>query len=532
MNSKRLLVLLSPLCIGAPALALQNFGAQQVISTQVDLPLSVYATDLDGDGDADVLSASPVDDKIAWYENQGGGAFGAQQLISTQADGARSVYAADLDEDGDKDVLSALSVEDKVVWYENQGGGVFGAEQVISATAPTASSVYATDLDGDGDADVLSTSWDFGKIENKVSWFENIGTDCNNNGVADSDDIASGHSQDCDQDGVPDECEPDDDGNGVPNDCELNCAEFDRYEDLTPGDTLSLLTGSHNPQHEQGYLCVVAVDTANDPVAFDRLIGNSMTINGFESIEYGINAVDYRAAVAPGAPTDVDGDGILDLNGVEYEKTAGEILIPRFLGQDGKGYTGELVMISLAGGNKFTTTLDFLIYNDNEVAFSAEHQFYCWDRVPLLQISSAFGNDFLAQVIGNDPQESLGGLEAGWMRIDGGVAVSTATSIEDPAFYAVYVERLPGSIGAADLPFERCLQSGHLLPRAVNGDNEEPGTPDQDCDGSIARRRAGSFLLYPEFDNRTGVITVITVTNTDSQESIRAHYTYIGRYGS
>ncbi|GAG09033.1 unnamed protein product, partial [marine sediment metagenome] len=30
---------------------------------------SVYATDLDGDGDADVLSASLWDDKIAWYEN-------------------------------------------------------------------------------------------------------------------------------------------------------------------------------------------------------------------------------------------------------------------------------------------------------------------------------------------------------------------------------------------------------------------------------------------------------------------------------
>jgi hypothetical protein len=93
------------------------------------------------------------------------------------------------------------------------------------------------------------------------------------------------------------------------------------------------------------------------------------------------------------------------------------------------------------------------------------------------------------------------------------------------------VERLAGAYGAADLPFERCLQSGHLLPRGVFGDNEEPGAPDQDCDGSIARRRAGSFLLYPEFDNRTGVISVITVTNTDSQESIRAHFTYIGRFG-
>jgi hypothetical protein len=28
------------------------------------------------------------DDKIAWYENLGGGAFGTQQVITTEADGA------------------------------------------------------------------------------------------------------------------------------------------------------------------------------------------------------------------------------------------------------------------------------------------------------------------------------------------------------------------------------------------------------------------------------------------------------------
>ena len=35
----------------------------------------VETADLDGDGDLDVLSASEADDKVAWYENLGGGAF-------------------------------------------------------------------------------------------------------------------------------------------------------------------------------------------------------------------------------------------------------------------------------------------------------------------------------------------------------------------------------------------------------------------------------------------------------------------------
>lgn len=32
--------------------------------------MSIYAADLDGDGDLDVLPASEYDYKIAWYENE------------------------------------------------------------------------------------------------------------------------------------------------------------------------------------------------------------------------------------------------------------------------------------------------------------------------------------------------------------------------------------------------------------------------------------------------------------------------------
>ncbi|MFT7588454.1 MAG: hypothetical protein ACI959_000664, partial [Limisphaerales bacterium] len=130
------------------------FGPQQVITTAAVGAYSVYATDLDGDGDADVLSASYWDSKIAWYENTGGSTFGPQQVITTAADNAASVYATDLDGDGDADVLSASFYDDKIAWYENTGGGTFGPQQVITTAANGAQSVYATDLDGDGDADV------------------------------------------------------------------------------------------------------------------------------------------------------------------------------------------------------------------------------------------------------------------------------------------------------------------------------------------------------------------------------------------
>jgi len=340
---------------------------------------------------------------------------------------------------------------------------------------------------------------------------------------------------DCNHNGVPDECDPDSNGNDVPDDCEdgneLDCAEFDRFEDLTPNDTLTLVTQIHNPGLEQGFLQVVAVDEMNNPIGFDYLIGNSLVIDGFDVLDYSINPVDYRAAVPHGIATDADGDGILDLNGIEYEQTAGRILIPHFFGQNSQT-AAELLLISLAGGRKFDTTVDFLVTNDNEVTFSAEHTFRCWDKVSLQSISTLFSNDFLQNYSGDDDQESIGGLESGWMQLDGGVANSSAASIDDPAFYAVYLEHINGYT-AADLPFETCLQSGHLLPNSVIGDNEEAlGELPQDCDVEIGRRQPGSFLLYPEFDNRAGEVSIITVTNTSATESVKAHFVYVGRFGN
>ena len=149
-----------------------SISAQRVIATDADGAVSVHAADLDGDGDLDVLSASRDDGRVAWYENQGGGSFSAQHVITTEADGAASVHAADLDGDGDADVLSASRADDKIAWYENQGGGSFSAQRVIATDAVGAIAVHAADLDGDGDADVLAGSVD----DDRVAWHENLGT--------------------------------------------------------------------------------------------------------------------------------------------------------------------------------------------------------------------------------------------------------------------------------------------------------------------------------------------------------------------
>ena len=150
---------------------LGNFGEQQIITDLAENAQTVFAADIDGDGDMDALSASTADDKIAWYENTDGlGNFGEQQVITFNAIGAVRVFAADLDNDGDIDVLSASQYDDKIAWYENTDGlGDFGEQQIISTNTLRAVSVFAGDIDGDGDTDVVSASHD----DNKVAWFEN-----------------------------------------------------------------------------------------------------------------------------------------------------------------------------------------------------------------------------------------------------------------------------------------------------------------------------------------------------------------------
>ena len=76
------------------------------ITTDAKAAEDVYAVDVDGDGDMDVLSASIFDDKIAWYENDGNENFSSHTVTNT-ADGACEVYTKDVDGDGDIDVLSA-----------------------------------------------------------------------------------------------------------------------------------------------------------------------------------------------------------------------------------------------------------------------------------------------------------------------------------------------------------------------------------------------------------------------------------------
>ena len=86
-----------------------------------------------------MLSAGNQDDTIAWYENDGSEGF-TKIDITTNADQAISVYAVDVDGDGDMDVLSASYDDNTIAWYENDGSDNF-SEHIIKTAAAAARSV-------------------------------------------------------------------------------------------------------------------------------------------------------------------------------------------------------------------------------------------------------------------------------------------------------------------------------------------------------------------------------------------------------
>ena len=140
------------------------------IATSADQPQSVFAADMDNDGDMDIVSASDGDDTIAWYENNGAvDPTWSAANIDTNADGAQDVHVADLDNDGDMDIVSASATDNTIAWYENDGAAdPSWSASDIATSVSGARSVFAADIDGDGDLDVISASY----ADNTIAWYE------------------------------------------------------------------------------------------------------------------------------------------------------------------------------------------------------------------------------------------------------------------------------------------------------------------------------------------------------------------------
>ena len=141
------------------------------IAQSFDYAISVYAADVDGDGDMDVLGAANSADAITWWENSdtAPGVYWFEHTVDGDFDGARSVYSSDVDGDGDMDVLGAAFTADDITWWENaNGSGTSWVTHTVDGGFDFAFSVHAADVDSDGDMDVLGAA----SYADDITWWE------------------------------------------------------------------------------------------------------------------------------------------------------------------------------------------------------------------------------------------------------------------------------------------------------------------------------------------------------------------------
>ena len=168
------------LTISPPIIAGTFAGTPNVITNTLTGANSVFAADIDGDGDMDAVTTAWTGNRMDWFENDGTAGPWPTHSIHTGLTEAIHVFAADLDGDGDLDVVSASDALSRVSWYENtDGNGTFGTPQIISSSTLAARHVYPADIDGDGDLDIVtaSKSDNDGSVNSgRIAWFENDGS--------------------------------------------------------------------------------------------------------------------------------------------------------------------------------------------------------------------------------------------------------------------------------------------------------------------------------------------------------------------
>ena len=148
-----------------------TFSAKLTISTATQQLSDVSVTDVDGDGDRDVVSADYGFNAVRWHENTAGnGTAWTDRLIDATSSISFFVNVADMDLDGDPDVLVSNRVANQARWIENTAGnGSAWTNRLITGGVASPTATIAADLDGDGDPDVVTSSIS----DNKFAWNEN-----------------------------------------------------------------------------------------------------------------------------------------------------------------------------------------------------------------------------------------------------------------------------------------------------------------------------------------------------------------------
>ncbi len=152
-----------------------TLGEFNELFSSLSKPQNIYATDLELDGDLDiVLGGYGGSERMHWLFNDGSGNFTSGGVIS-----GNNWYFdfGDMDGDGDEDLLTTSTTRARIYRNDFNEGGSFTLASEMDEGLYYAYAPCAGDFDGDGDLDMVVSALGFsnGGYDEKWVWFEFTG---------------------------------------------------------------------------------------------------------------------------------------------------------------------------------------------------------------------------------------------------------------------------------------------------------------------------------------------------------------------
>lgn len=138
------------------ARGISGYDVPAAIAPSIAGAMELAAADLDGDGDADLLSGGPVCGALGIHEQIAPGVFAPRRTIATDTRAVAEIEVGDLDADGVLDVVTRRvgTATTRITWQRGLGAGQFAASEEISIDSGVRDVVTA-DVDTDPGDEVL-----------------------------------------------------------------------------------------------------------------------------------------------------------------------------------------------------------------------------------------------------------------------------------------------------------------------------------------------------------------------------------------